>query len=579
MAELTLSSIDKQEAFREVNERSDRIMNVVILGYFIFGLVIAFFYQTFFIAVTIGGLCLLAYFGTKLLLPSMRLYQYVLSAVFAIFSAQFIYQMHGLFEMHFFFFVGSAFLITFRNWKLIIPLLLITVIHHATFAWLQYSGMKEIYFTQLDYMDLQAFIFHALLAAVIMTICGYWAYDLERTTLRDAYQHEALTRQLANVRNNIAFADQISQGNLTSDYHLLDESDELGKSLLVMRDNLKQARDREQEERFVTVGVTHVSEVIRNNGHDATALADEFIKVVVKYAGLNQGGLFIQDDNAGDDLNLAACYAFDRKKFLTARIHSGEGLVGQCFLERQEIYITQVPADYVRITSGLGGATPRCVYLVPVSNQEEIVGVIEVASFTTLTEHTKRFIRKAAENIASAIVGARTTTRIRRLLDESQQRSEDLRSQEEEIRQNMEELTATQEEMARKSLEMENRMRAVEESGIGYVEFSLEGRVADANQNFLELTQYTRDALIGKDYSTLIQASATSVEALWSRLRQGITDRGEYMVLTRAGAPLPVQAHYSVFRDQRGKPTRVMMLIQGSRKRLENQEASMTAMA
>src|SRR6478609_5200475 len=107
----------------QIKERSDKLMN-----YF-----------------------LLAYYSVKLFAPHSTLYQYVLSTVFGIFMAQYIYQMHGLFEMHFVAFVGSAMLITYQNWKLQLPLVLIVVLHHAVFGYLQYLGFDKIYFTQLDY--------------------------------------------------------------------------------------------------------------------------------------------------------------------------------------------------------------------------------------------------------------------------------------------------------------------------------------------------------------------------------------------------------------------------------------------
>ena len=86
----------------EVKKRSDRLINYFLASYFICGIFFAFYYDTWLIAVGVGGLSLLAYYGVKIALPGSNLYQYVLSAVFGIFMAQYIYQMHGMFEMHFF---------------------------------------------------------------------------------------------------------------------------------------------------------------------------------------------------------------------------------------------------------------------------------------------------------------------------------------------------------------------------------------------------------------------------------------------------------------------------------------------
>jgi len=163
-----------------IKSKSDLITNYFLFSYFSIGLLLAFYYDTWEIAFGVGGLSLLAYYSAKLALPKSNFYQYVLSAVLGIFMAQFIYQMHGMFEMHFMAFIGSALLITYQNWKLQIPITLVVVIHHALFAYLQYIGFDEIFFTQLDYMSLQTFIIHAVLAACIFFICGLWAYQFKK---------------------------------------------------------------------------------------------------------------------------------------------------------------------------------------------------------------------------------------------------------------------------------------------------------------------------------------------------------------------------------------------------------------
>jgi signal transduction histidine kinase/ActR/RegA family two-component response regulator len=174
-------------------KRSDRIMNFFLPGFFCIGLGLAFYYDTWNIALGVGSLSLLAYYSAKLLLPSSNLYQYVLSAVLAIFMAQFIYQMHGLFEMHFFAFIGSAILITYQNWKLQIPIMIMVLLHHAIFSYLQNTGYEAIYFTSLKYFELSTFIIHILLAAGIFFICGLWAYQLKKYS-------ESQIRQLVTLQ-------------------------------------------------------------------------------------------------------------------------------------------------------------------------------------------------------------------------------------------------------------------------------------------------------------------------------------------------------------------------------------------
>ncbi len=182
----------------EIKRRSDRLMNFFLPGFFITGFLIAPFYDTWLIAVGAGGASLLAYYFTKLALPKSNLYQYVLSVVLGIFMAQYIFQMHGLFEMHFFAFIASAMLITYQNWKLQIPLTVFVLVHHAGLGYLQNSGVPGIYFTQLDTLELQTFIIHIILAGIIFFICGLWAYQLKKYStiqLNQVRQMEIMERE------------------------------------------------------------------------------------------------------------------------------------------------------------------------------------------------------------------------------------------------------------------------------------------------------------------------------------------------------------------------------------------------
>lgn len=455
--------IDKSIVFKDINAKADRFITRSLLIYFAFGIAISFVYSTFTVGLGVGTLCLVAYFGTKAWLPNSSLYQYVLGVVLAIFTAQFIYQLHGMFEMHFFVFVGSTILIAYQNWRLQLPLILLVVIHHGTFAYLQYSGNSEIYFTQLAYMDLTTFLMHGALAAVIVAICGWWAYEFEQRTINEYRNTQLMESQLKSVAKNITFAEEISKGNLEFKSNHTDHSDELGNALLKMQQSLTVAAARERDEKFVTLGINQISEILRANNSNVQVLTDELIRGIVKYMGLNQGGIFLLEGE-GDEayLELKACYAFERKKYLKKRVEIGEGLIGQCYLERDTIYLKDVPEEYIRITSGLGDAPPSNVLLAPIQTQDEIVGVLELASFTELDQTKIEFVKKICQSIASSVVSTRITERVQRLLKDSQMQTEQLRAQEEEVRQNMEEMNATQEEMARKEQEYIQRIQELE---------------------------------------------------------------------------------------------------------------------
>lgn len=548
--------------FQEITKRSDTIMNIAIWIYFAVGFLWSFFYDTQLIAAGVGGLCLVAYYTTKVLLPNSKLYQYVLAVIFGVFSAQYIYQMHGMFEMHFMFLVGSALLITYQNWRLQLPLLVYIVLHHGSFAYLQYTGMKEIYFTQLEYMDLQTFIIHATVVSVIMFINGMWGYRLEKKTREETKTKDVLEGQLTNVTNNISFAEEISRGNLKVDYSLNNDNDELGKALLKMRENLLISSDREQQEKYITQGSATVGEILRKYADNTEQLSNELIREVVKYTESNQGSLFLlEKDSTGEEyLNLTACYAYDRKKYLNKRIEIGESLVGQCFVEKDVIMMTNVPQNYVQITSGLGQANPSCIILIPLISNEQITGVLELASFEKYNDGHLEFLKKASEAVASAIVNAKTTERVKLLLQDSQQRAEELRAQEEEMRQNMEELSATQEEMARTSFEMEARMEALNQSGIASIEFDLDGTIQSCNKAFQELMGYSASEIIGKHHRIFVkpdEAQSAEYKKFWVDLANGIAKPGEFQRIKKNGGLVTILGSYGVIHSKEGKLKRV----------------------
>ena len=192
-ADPTLSDLELKELNRKNYVNADRLSELILMMMFLFGIFISSFYNTWLVAFCVGGLCLIAYYATKKILPGTTLYQYVLSGVFALFSAQFIYQMHGMAEMHFWVFIGATVLIIYQNWRLQIPLIVIVIIHHGTFAYLQYIGYKEVYFTQLAYMDLVAFIFHGVLASCVCLIAGVWSHTIHQRTVQDALNFKMLS--------------------------------------------------------------------------------------------------------------------------------------------------------------------------------------------------------------------------------------------------------------------------------------------------------------------------------------------------------------------------------------------------
>lgn len=226
---------------------------------------------------------------------------------------------------------------------------------------------------------------------------------------------------------------------------------------------LEKAQIEEKKRAWATKGLAEIGSILRGE-EDLKVLTDRIITFVVKYLEANQGALFLLEHESDEDLQLSlkSAYAFNRKKHINRKMNPGEGLVGQCYLEKDYIYLTEVPENYITITSGLGDANPRAILITPMIVNEEVYGIFEIASFKTLEQYQIDFMLEMGENIAMQLNSLKNNEKTKQLLAEMQEQSQQLHSQEEEMRQNMEELQATQEQQERLERELRAELNQVQ---------------------------------------------------------------------------------------------------------------------
>lgn len=261
------------------------------------------------------------------------------------------------------------------------------------------------------------------------------------------------------------FSKLIGEGNLEADFEVAGENDMLGHSLLEMRNSLKEAEKDSSRRRWSNEGLAKFAEILQSEAANLDALCNDIISNLVRYMDINQGGIFLINDEDENDkfIELKGAYAYDRKKWMDKRIELEEGLVAQAMLEQKYIYLKEVPEDYINITSGLGEAKPNVVLIIPLLLNGEVFGALELVSFKEIEDYQIQFLEKLAENIASTVSSAKINYTTKRLLEQSKLQAEELKGQEEEMRQNMEELQATQEEMIRKEQEYVDKIQKLED--------------------------------------------------------------------------------------------------------------------
>jgi GAF domain-containing protein/HAMP domain-containing protein len=286
---------------------------------------------------------------------------------------------------------------------------------------------------------------------------------------------KTINRLADNIEQATEFIKAIEEGNLQAQYQLSDDpehtqTDRLAQALKNMQVGLQKMDDEEQQRNWAREGAALLSETMREYNQDINTLSSEVLSKLIGYLGATQGGIFIAKIQNEEEtyLNMVTCYAYNRKKYLQKQIKvtkdHAEGLIGQAYTNGNTIHLKEIPDDYLKISSGLGEVIPKTILITPLRRNEEVIGVLEIASLTPFSQYQIDFLEEIAESLAITLITTISNEQTQHLLKNSREQEEELRVQEEEMRQNMEELQTTQEKMSRKQQELELQNQKMEAS-------------------------------------------------------------------------------------------------------------------
>jgi methyl-accepting chemotaxis protein len=396
-----------------------------------------------------------------------------------------------------------------------------------------------------------------------------------------------MINSLKNVVHNLVnlkeFTTNVGKGNFEMNVDIFQNKGDIASSLIMMRDNLKESAEKDQQTRWISEGVAETGKLLRQNHKDEAELYHAILSFAVKYLSVNQGSLFmVVNEESNPVLELVASWAYNRKKYLSKTIAVGEGLVGQAYLEKQPVMLTAIPDNYLQITSGLGSANPRNIVIIPLITNDVVQGVLEIASFTVLSNYHLDFLKQFSELLAAEIAVSKTNRITRQLLETSQEQAEEMRAQEEEMRQNMEEMQATQEEILRNNIETEARMKALDKSGIGFVEFDMNGIILTANDSMLEaMGGYTLAEVQGKHHSIFVKPVEVQTEEykiFWKELAKGKAIIGEFERISKTGEIVFLMGSYTPIKDSHDNIQKIVKFAADitETKKLLNESQQMT---
>ena len=364
------------------------------------------------------------------------------------------------------------------------------------------------------------------------------------------------------------FAKKIGQGDFNVVYQAHSQYDILGNALIEMQKNLQTGQEQEEirqlerkKSTWAQEGLTELGEVLRTSTDNFEDYLFTILSQIVKYLKADQGGFFIIDNYTTKEpfLELKAAYAYEKRKSLQAKVEIGEGLVGRCFQEKEIIYMTNIPEGYTFISSGLGGQSPRCLFLMPLLFEDEPFGVIELASFRQFADFEIEFLKNIGERVASSVSIMQKNLQTKELLAQYKLQSEELRLREQMMQENLQELQKMQDEASLKEKETEGILVAME--GIGsIVWYDIKGTILNIIDKNLKEVGLTEKDLIGKNQSQFAEeARENPVEfkQFWEDLRNGLPRKRLFKTKSKTGF-LWISELYTPILGKEGKPEKVI---------------------
>ncbi len=228
--------------------------------------------------------------------------------------------------------------------------------------------------------------------------------------------------------------------------------------------NLRATTLRNQEQDWLKSNLAKFTQMLQGQ-KELNTVTKRILSELAQVVNAQQGLFYIMEPNEDflqSKLRLIAAYAFRKRKDVALEYTMGEGLVGQCALEKERILLTNVPDNYIQIGSGLGGAKPVNILVLPVLFEGKLKAVIELASFDSFSQTHQDFLEGLTESIGIVLNTIETSSRTEDLLAQSQSLAGELKSQQEVLRKTNEELEEKAILMANQKEEVEQKNKEVE---------------------------------------------------------------------------------------------------------------------
>ncbi|NEX61968.1 response regulator, partial [Noviherbaspirillum galbum] len=227
--------------------------------------------------------------------------------------------------------------------------------------------------------------------------------------------------------------------------------------------NLKETTQKNAQQDWLKTNLARFTRLLQGQ-RDLTAVTTLILSELAPLVSAHHGVFYMMDSQDHDArLRMIASYGYRSSRKLPTSFLPGEGLVGQCALEKQRIWLTNVPRDYIQVSSGLGAAPPTNIVVLPILFEQQVKAVIEIASLDRFTETHLWFLDQLMESIGVVLNTIEANSRTESLLTQSQSLAQELQQTNLELAEKARLLSDQNIEVERKNREVEQAKMALEE--------------------------------------------------------------------------------------------------------------------
>ncbi|HEY3196206.1 MAG TPA: response regulator, partial [Candidatus Dormibacteraeota bacterium] len=267
------------------------------------------------------------------------------------------------------------------------------------------------------------------------------------------------------VRAIAEVATAVTKGDLTRSIGV-----ETSGEVAVLKDNinemirnLKVTTEKNTEQDWLKTNLARFARMLQGQ-RDPMAVSKMILSELAPLVNAEHGVFYSMVEANGKDAHLAfqAGYAYKARRNVPTEFRLGEGLIGQCALEKKAILVTDVPPRYVKIMSGLGEARPLNIIILPVLFEGDVRAVIELASFQRFSQAHRDFLDQLTESIGIVLNNIEANSRTEELLKQSQSLANELQSQQDQLQRTNEELAEKAHQLAQQNAEIDQKRNEVE---------------------------------------------------------------------------------------------------------------------